>query len=377
MTGIVSELMQRAIALGETMAGRTSPNPNVGCVLVKDSRVIAEGVYAGEGTPHAEVAALNAAGEAARGATAYVTLEPCAHRVSSSTGQPRVPCSDALVAADVARVVIAILDPDERTNGRGAETLRHAGIAVEIGDGADQASKLHEAFLKHRRTGLPFVIVKYAATLDGRLAAGSGDSRWVSGPETLKWAHRERLKLDAIIVGSQNVLADDPQLTARPDGVQSDHPLLRMVADSTGRISPTARVLDTSAKTLIVTTERSSDAWRDAILATGHELLVLPPDETGRVPLVPILQDLGRRGVLTLQVEGGGVLHGSFFDQRLVDKCTIVIAPKIVGAATAAQAVSGLGAQYMRDAVTFRDLTVERLGDDVLFTGYPVWPEAT
>jgi diaminohydroxyphosphoribosylaminopyrimidine deaminase/5-amino-6-(5-phosphoribosylamino)uracil reductase len=149
-----------------------------------------------------------------------------------------------------------------------------------------------------------------------------------------------------------------------------------MVADSTGRISPTARVLDTSAKALIVTTERSPDAWRDSIRATGHELLVLPPDETtGRVPLVPMLQELGRRGVLSLQVEGGGVLHGSFFDQRLVDKCTIVIAPKIVGAVTAAQAVSGAGARYMRDAVTLRDLTIERLGDDVLFTGYPVWPD--
>ena len=370
--------MQRAIVIGETLAGQTSPNPNVGCVLVKDGRVIAEGVYRGEGTPHAEVAALNTAGDAARGATAYVTLEPCAHRVSSTTGRPRLPCCDALVAAGVARVVIAILDPDERTNGNGAQTLRDAGITVETGDGAAGATKLHEAFLKHRRTGLPFVIVKYAATLDGRLAAGSGDSRWVSGPETLKWAHRERLKLDAIIVGSQNVLADDPQLTARPDGVQSDHPLLRMVADSTGRISPSARVLDSSAKTLIVTTERSPEAWRDSIRATGHELLVLPPDATtGRVPLVPMLQELGRRGVLTLQVEGGGVLHGSFFDQRLVDKCTIVIAPKIVGAVTAAQAVSGHGAQYMRDAVTLRDLTIERLGDDVLFTGYPVWPDAT
>jgi diaminohydroxyphosphoribosylaminopyrimidine deaminase/5-amino-6-(5-phosphoribosylamino)uracil reductase len=370
--------MRRAIAIAAAMAGKTSPNPNVGCVLIKDGRVIAEGVYSGEGSPHAEVAALNAAGDAARGATAYVTLEPCAHRVSSTTGQPRMPCCDALIAAGVARLVVAILDPDERTNGRGAQALRDAGIAVEVGDGAAEATKLHEAFLKHRRTGLPFVIVKYAATLDGRLAAGSGDSRWVSGPETLKWAHRERLKLDAIIVGSQNVIADDPQLTARPDGVQSDHPLLRMVADSTGRISPTARVLDASAKTLIVTTERSPEAWREAIRATGHELLVLPPDaSTGRVPLVPMLQELGRRSMLTLQVEGGGVLHGSFFDQRLVDKATIVIAPKIVGAVTAPQAVSGVGVQYMRDAITLRDLTIEHLGDDVLFTGYPVWPDAT
>jgi diaminohydroxyphosphoribosylaminopyrimidine deaminase/5-amino-6-(5-phosphoribosylamino)uracil reductase len=368
--------MRRALAIAEAMAGKVSPNPHVGCILVKDGTVIAEGVYAGEGTPHAEVAALNTAGNAARGATAYVTLEPCAHRVSSSTGQPRVPCCDALVAAGVGRVVIAILDPDERTNGRGAQTLRDAGIEVEVGDGAAEASVQLEAFLKHRRTGLPFVIVKYAATLDGRLAAGSGDSRWVSGPETLKWAHRERLKLDAIIVGSQNVVADDPQLTARPDGVQADHPLLRMVADSTGRISPTSRVLDGAATTLIVTTERSPAAWRASIRATGHELLVLPPDAIGRVPLLPMLQELGRRGVLALQVEGGGVLHGSFFDQRLVDKATIVIAPKIVGASAAAQAVSGTGAQYMRDAVTLRELTIERLGDDVLFTGYPVWPEA-
>ena len=214
------------------MAGKTSPNPNVGCVSSKTAAVIAEGVYGGEGTRHAEVAALTPRASRARrhGVRDAGAMRP---RVSSAPATA-VPCCDALIAAGVARVVFAIHDPDERTNGRGAQALRETPASrCEVGDGAAEATKLLEAFLKHRRTGLPFVIVKYAATLDGRLAAGSGDSRWVSGPETLKWAHRERLKLDAIIVGSQQRHRDDPQLTARPDGVQADHPLLRW--------SPTAR----------------------------------------------------------------------------------------------------------------------------------------
>jgi diaminohydroxyphosphoribosylaminopyrimidine deaminase/5-amino-6-(5-phosphoribosylamino)uracil reductase len=386
--------MERALALARAHLGETSPNPTVGCVIVKDGQVVGEGAYLGPGTPHAEVAALDQAGEAARGATVYVTLEPCRHDVSSSTGLPRLSCMRALIDAGVGRVVMSILDADVRTAGQGRAALAAAGIETEVGDGAEESGRLLEAYIKHRRTGLPFVVVKYAASLDGRIAAASGDSRWVSGPDTLRWTHENRTKIDAIMVGASTVVIDDPQLTARPGGVMAARQPLRIVLDSAGRISPGASMLKPGAPSLVATTERSDPAWRKQIEATGAEVLVvtsaplpLPPlrrrrggptpigdqEETdGRVPLRPLLEEMGRRGVVTLLVEGGGELHGSFFDQRLVDKVTAVIAPMVIGAG--AMAVSGSGAQRMAEAVRLRDITVERLGGDILVTGYPVWP---
>jgi diaminohydroxyphosphoribosylaminopyrimidine deaminase/5-amino-6-(5-phosphoribosylamino)uracil reductase len=362
--------MQRALALAEQALGNVSPNPAVGAVVVKDGRVVGEGYTQPPGGNHAEIEALRVAGEAARDSTVYVTLEPCSHYGRTP------PCVDALTGAGVARVVCAIIDPDESVSGRGKAALEAAGIAVEVGDGSEAATKQLEAYIKHRRTGLPFVTVKYAASLDGRISAASGDSRWVSGPETREWAHANRTKIDAILQGASTIVIDDPQLTARPDGVEAERQPLRVVVDSTGRISTDRKVLQGSAKTLIATTERSSEAWRQQMQSAGAEVLVLAPDADGRVPLRALLEELGRRGVLSLLVEGGGVLHGSFFDQRLVDKVTAVLAPMIVGAANAATAVAGRGAQYMREAVRLREMTVERLGDDVLVTGYPVWPDA-
>jgi diaminohydroxyphosphoribosylaminopyrimidine deaminase/5-amino-6-(5-phosphoribosylamino)uracil reductase len=360
--------MRRALDLAREAFGTTSPNPNVGCVIVRDGSMVGEGYTQPPGGPHAEVVALRAAGDKARGATAYVTLEPCSHHGRTP------PCTDALIAAGVSTVVYAVEDPDTKVAGSGHKALEAAGIAVETGDGAEESARVLEAYIKHRRTGLPFVVVKYAATLDGRIAASSGDSRWVSGPETLAWAHANRPKLDAILVGSSTVVIDDPQLTARPGGTESERQPLRVVLDSRGRIPATARVLAGRSRTLVVTTAASSSEWRRAIEATGAEVLVLDAVEGGHVPLRPMLEELGRRGVLLLLVEGGGIVIGSFFDQRLVDKVTAVIAPMIVGAADAPSAVAGKGAAYMRDAVRLRDVEVERLGDDVLVTGYPVWP---
>jgi diaminohydroxyphosphoribosylaminopyrimidine deaminase/5-amino-6-(5-phosphoribosylamino)uracil reductase len=360
--------MRRALELAREAFGTTSPNPNVGCVIVRDGRVVGEGYTQPPGGPHAEVVALRAAGESARGATTYVTLEPCNHHGRTP------PCTDALIAAGVARVVYSIEDPDSKVAGSGHKALASAGVAVEVGDGAEESARILEAYIKHRRTGLPFVVVKYAATLDGRIAASSGDSRWVSGRETLAWAHENRPKLDAILVGASTVVIDDPQLTARPGGVESARQPLRVVLDSSGRIPATAKVLAGASKTLVVTTERSPEGWRREVEATGAEVLVLPADEEGHVPLRPMLEELGRRGILLLLVEGGGVVNGAFFDQRLVDKVTAVIAPIIVGAVDAPAAVAGRGAAYMREAVRLRDVEVKRLGEDVLVTGYPVWP---
>ena len=357
--------MRQALDLARQAHGSTSPNPWVGAVIVNQGRIIGEGYTRPPGGPHAEIVALRQAGDAARGATVYVTLEPCSHHGRTP------PCTDALIAAGVSKVMFSIEDPDPQVSGSGRRQLEAAGIAVEEGDGAEDSARLLEAYIKHRRTALPFVIAKYAASLDGRMAAASGDSRWVSGPATLRWTHEARTKLDAIMLGSSTIVIDDPQLTARPEGVLAERQPLRVVLDSTGRVSPEAKVFSPVAKTLVATTARSSSEWRRAIEAAGGEVLVLGETPEGRVPLPELLRELGARGIVTLLVEGGGVLLGSFFDQRLVDKVTAVIAPLIIGAGDAPSPVVGRGAQVMAEVTRLLDVTVERLGDDILVTGYP------
>lgn len=364
-----SEFMRLALEEAARALGPSSPNPAVGAVIVRDGQVVGRGHTQPPGQAHAEVMALRDAGEGARGATAYVTLEPCGHQGRTP------PCTRALVDAMVARVVYAIEDPDPLVRGEGHRQLIEAGIAVDVGDGAEEAERLIEGYLKHRRTGMPFVIAKFAASLDGHIAAASGDSRWVSGPETAAWMHRQRATLDAIVVGSRTVLVDDPQLTARPEGATEDtHQPLRVVVDSTGRIPPTARVLQTPPPTLVATTDAAPEEWRAAVRRTGAEVLTLPSRD-GHVDLDALLGVLGGRGTLTVLFEGGGMLLGSLFDARLVDRVQAVIAPLIIGAAEAPSAVSGRGAYRMADAPRLRDVTVERFGDDTLISGLPVWPD--
>ncbi len=358
--------MRLALREARKALGRTSPNPWVGAVVVRHGQVVGRGHTRPPPGPHAEAVALAQAGEEARGAELYVTLEPCAHHGRTP------PCTEAIVRAGIARVHVALLDPDPQVNGRGVEALRRAGIEVTVGEGEEEAERLLEAYLKHRRTGLPFVVAKFACSLDGRIGAASGDSRWVSGPQSRAWAHRLRTQVDAIVVGSQTVLVDDPQLTARPGGRLAPRQPLRVVVDSRGRTPPTAQVLGPGAPTLVATTEVSPPAWREAIGAAGAEVAVLPPRE-GRVDLQALLALLGGRGILTLLVEGGGVLLGSFFDQGLVDKVHVVIAPVVIGARQAPLAVVGRGAVRMAEAVRLRWVTVRRLGEDVLVTGYPRW----
>lgn len=361
--------MGRAFALARGVLGTTSPNPAVGAVIVSGGRIVGEGATAPPGGAHAEAAALRQAGKLARGATLYTTLEPCAHYGRTP------PCTDAIIEAGVAAVVIASLDPDTQVDGQGLAQLREAGVEVRLGDGAAEGAAHYEAYFHHRRTGLPFVAAKFAATLDGRIAATSGDSRWISGPETLAWAHRMRPTLDAILVGSETVIMDNPQLTARPADARGPVPQpLRVVLDSRGRVPPDARVLDDQrqAQTLIATTEASPAPWRAAIAARGAEVAVLP-SRNGRVDLPPLLAQLGGRGVLLLLVEGGGEVLGSFFDQRLVNKVYAVVAPMLIGG-DAQTAVRGAGAARMADALRLGDAQVERLGADLLVSGYPYAP---
>jgi diaminohydroxyphosphoribosylaminopyrimidine deaminase/5-amino-6-(5-phosphoribosylamino)uracil reductase len=253
--------------------------------------------------------------------------------------------------------------------GGGRAALEAAGVRVVEGEGEAEARRINEAFFKHRTTGLPFVIAKFAASLDGKIAAASGDSRWVSGPETRAWAHRLRTRIDAILVGSSTIVVDDPLLTARPDGIEAGTQPLRVVVDTRGRTPPMAQVFTGPAKTLVATSDHAPADWRASLEARGAEVLAFPLKDE-RVDLRLLLEELGRREVMTLLVEGGGVILGSFFDGGLVDKVAAVIAPIIVGAADAPGAVAGVGADRMADALRLRDVEVERLGEDILVTGY-------
>lgn len=355
--------MEQALALAR-QAGVVSPNPAVGAVLVRDGRVVGEGFTQPPGGPHAEVVALEQAGEAARGADLYVSLEPCCHQGRTP------PCTRAIIAAGVASVHFPILDPDPQVRGRGRDELAAAGIALHVGEGAEEARRLNEAYIKHRSAGLPFVIAKFSASLDGRIAAPSGESRWISGPEAREWAHHLRTQVDAILCGVNTVLVDDPQLTARPAGQEAARQPLRVVADSRGRTPPGARVLQGPGRVLIATTDRSHPAWQVMMRAVGAEVLVLPRQGES-VDLGALLRALAQRDVLSLLVEGGGVIIGALFDQGQVDKVHAIIAPMIVGAADAPAAVAGRGARHLIDAWRLREVTVERLGEDVLITGYP------
>lgn len=394
-----SRLMARAFELARAVRGTTSPNPAVGAVVVNGSHIVGEGATqppgrpdpdshygrptpASPGTdpsipaagPHAEVMALRQAGDLARGATLYVTLEPCAHYGRTP------PCTKAIIEAGIARVIVAIRDPDPRVSGRGMEQLRAAGIEVDLGDGAAEGAAHYEAYAHHRRTARPFVTAKFAASLDGRIASTSGDSRWISGPQTLSWAHRNRPLFDAILVGVETIIVDNPQLTARPDDWREPVPQpLRVVLDSRGRTPHESRVLEgtDSSPTLIATTDAASAGWREQMQSRGVDVELLPSDarRAGRVSLPDLLEHLGReRGVVSLLVEGGGEVLGSFFDQRLINKVTAVVAPMIIGG-DAQTAVRGRGAERMRDVLRLSNMTSEQLGADLLVTGYPTDPE--
>ncbi len=380
-TGETGPFMARALALAREVVGRTSPNPTVGAVVVKDGRIVGEGRYEGPGTPHAEAAALEAAGESARGATLYATLEPCCHQGRTP------PCTDAILRGGVAEVRFSHPDPDARASGRGQAQLESAGLRIVIGEGEAEAQRINEAYLKQRTSGLPFVIAKFAASLDGKIAAASGDARWVSGPQARDWSHRLRTRVDAIAVGVNTVLVDDPQLTARPDERLAERQPLRVIIDSRGRTPRTAKTLgcaqasldgppsggtrEGNSRTLVATTDASPAGWRRQMEQAGASTAVLPADEAGRVSLPALLELLGKSEVLSLLVEGGGVLLGSFFDQRLVDKVHAVIAPVIIGGAAAPTAVAGQGVARMADALRLQEVTTEHLGKDVLVTGYP------
>jgi diaminohydroxyphosphoribosylaminopyrimidine deaminase/5-amino-6-(5-phosphoribosylamino)uracil reductase len=331
----------------------TSPNPMVGAVIVDSSgNVAGEGFHLGAGQPHAEQEALMVAGDQALGGTLYVNLEPCAtHRTPS--------CGDAIIEAGLKRVVISMLDPDERVRGAGLAKLRAAGVEVVLGVHEERALRLNEFYAKHRLTGRPFVSAKFAMSLDGKIATRTGESRWITGDEARVHGHRLRHIHDAILVGVNTAIADDPELTTRLEGIEGRQPL-RVVLDSQLRLRMSARVV--GANTLIATTRAGRMG--------AAEVMKFPATANGQVALAPLLDELGARGILSLLVEGGSAVHASFMSQGLVDKVYAYIAPRLIGGREAPGPLGGAGVERLAEAIPLRELDATRLGSDLLVTGY-------
>ena len=357
--------MQRAVELANHVIGFTSPNPAVGAVLVKDGAEIGTGATQPPGQDHAEIVALKQASDLARGATLYTTLEPCC------TWGRTPPCTKAIIDAGVAEVHFAVIDPNPDVSGDGRDELAAAGIRVVVEE-TEGARELYEAFAKHITTGTPFVTAKYAMTLDGKIATHTGDSKWVTGPEARGFVQHMRRVCDAILVGVTTALTDDPYLTARDDeGNPLERQPLRVVLDSTCHTPVEAIMFRQPGSTLIATTESAPDRRVLALEQAGAEVVVLPSGEDRRVDLRALLSHLGSRGVVNLLVEGGGSIHGAFFDMDLVDKVYAFVAPLIVGGETSLSPVEGSGVVMMGDAWTLTGTRTQQIGPDWLIIGYP------
>lgn len=352
--------MREALRIAKFAEGRTSPNPLVGAVIVRDGKIIAQGWHRKAGTPHAEIHALNMAGELARGATLFVTLEPCSHFGRTP------PCARAIVDAGIKKVVAAMSDPNPKVAGRGFEILRAAGIEVEVGLLEDEARKLNEVFLKWVTKKLPFVTLKFACSLDGKIATVGGESQWISCEESRKFSHGLRDINDAILVGVGTVFADNPSLTTRL--VDGKNPV-RVIVDSNARIPLDAKVVtEKSARTIIATTSNASPEKISALKNLGVEIITAGNGQ--RVDLKILMRELAAREITSILVEGGGTIHFAMLEAGLVDKIFAFVAPKIIGGSQALTAVEGAGFEKLSDAVNLENFSAQKLGEDFLLSGY-------
>ena len=355
-------LMSRALELAASGTGLVSPGPLVGCVIIDGNGAVAgEGYYVFEDIKHAETLALDMAGDRARGGTAYVSLEPHAHHGRTS------PCTDALIAAGIRRVVAPIEDLNPKVSGKGFEHLRNAGIEVHVGLLAEEAARLNETYMHFMRTGRPFVHLKLAMSLDGKIATRTGDARWITGPESRARAHELRHKYDAILVGIGTARNDDPLLTDR-SGLTRHRPLIRVLLDGGAQLPASSQLATTARETPVLLFAREQAATENVgkLQEQGVEVVRGPKRD-----LKSILEQLGSRSIQSVLVEGGAEVSGSLVDAGLVNKVTFFIAPKIVGGSTAPSAVGGIGIERMSEAFQLENVEVSHHGDDIEVTGYP------
>ena len=380
-----TEMMDRALSLARRASGQTSPNPMVGALVVKNRRIIGEGYHHRAGAPHAEIHALNAAGDRAEGSDLYVTLEPCC------THGRTPPCTDAIIAARIRRVVVATMDPNPQHGGRGLELLKKADIKVEVGLLGEAARSLNAAFNKWIQTGLPYVTVKAAMSLDGKIATRTGESKWITNEKSRALVQELRRAADAIMVGSATVAADNPRLIVR-DGKVDRQPW-RVVVDSQGRCALTANIFtdEHRQRTIVLTSALSPEPWRKQLIERGvmviecgtvaavsdrrtetaEEAAVGDRGSMAHIDICDAMKRLGQREITSVLAEGGGGLIGALFDARLVDKAVFFYAPKIIGGASAPTAVAGQGIGALKNALNLRNVEMRHLEEDWVVTGNP------
>ncbi len=351
-----SAYMKRALKLAGRGLGRTSPNPMVGALIVKNGRIIAEDYHRKPGTPHAEALTLEKAGVLAKGATLYVSLEPCSH-----TEKRTPPCVNAIIEAGIRRVVAAMVDPNPRVRGRGIRKLRDAGIEVSVGLLEKEARRLNEAYIKFITTGRPFVILKTAMTLDGKIATPTGQSKWITGEKSRRLVHRLRGSVDAIVTAVGTVKADDPELTCRLRGGKSP---VRVIIDPMAESPAGSRIFRCPPETMIVTAAGKEKTIK--LIKTGVTVI----NYKATLELSWLMEVLGARGIASVLIEGGSSLNAHALEEGVVDKIMYFIAPKIIGGAKSYPAVGGDFFRPLEDAIAVRDMKVRRLGEDVLIEGY-------
>jgi len=357
---IHEKYMRLAINLAKKGEGLTSPNPAVGAVLVKDGRIVGKGYHKRAGLPHAEVNALNVSGGRSRSATLYVTLEPCDHYGRTP------PCTDAIIESGVKKVVIAMKDPNPINNGRGIRKLNRCGIATSVGILKSEAEAINAPYIKFIRKGLPYVTVKVAESLDGKIATRTGDSRWITSEDARRYVHELRGGVDAVMVGVNTVIRDDPLLISKTVGARQP---IRIIADSRLRTPLKARVFSNAhiSPLLIATTSRSSR--KGAYERKGAQVLIVKSQKGGRINLKELMKALARRGIVRILVEGGGSLTAGLIEGKLVDKMLFFIAPKIIGGRNAVTSVEGSGIKKMREALSLKNLKIRRFAKDILIEG--------
>ncbi len=360
--------MSLALKLAERGRARVSPNPMVGAVIVKKGKIVGKGYHAQAGFPHAEVEALKDAGKKAKGSTLYVNLEPCSHFGRTP------PCTNEIIKSGIGKVVVAMKDSNPLNSGRGISRLKSAGIEVVTGVLEDQAKRVNEAFSKFITTREPFAVMKIAASLDGKISTSGGKSKWITGREARLYVQKLRREADAVLVGINTVLKDDPRLTVRQGkcGKGSRKEPLRVIVDSRARTPLEAKVLKGSAKTIVATTRYAGKTGISALEKRGADVLIVG-SKKGKVDLVKLMKELGKLNIVNLLIEGGGEINASAFASRLVDKVIFFLAPRIIGGRDALTAVEGKGIKHVSQAVPLRDLMVRKVGNDLMVEGYPCY----